>query len=51
MTSNKNASYCYSVIDNYLKNKGRKWTLDELIDEISILPIFFESDLDYSLKN
>ncbi len=36
MPTNKNASYRYRVIDNCLKNTGRKWTLDDLIDEISI---------------
>jgi len=35
MPTNKNASYRYRVIDNCLKNTGRKWTLDDLIDEIS----------------
>jgi predicted DNA-binding transcriptional regulator YafY len=35
MPSNKNASYRYRVIDNCLKNTGRKWTLDDLVDEIS----------------
>lgn len=36
MPSNKNASYRYRVIDNCLKNTGRLWTLDDLVDEISI---------------
>lgn len=35
MPTNKNASYRYRVIDNCLKNTGRNWTLDDLIDEIS----------------
>ncbi len=35
MPTNKNASYRYRVIDNCLKNKGRKWSLDDLIEEIS----------------
>jgi predicted DNA-binding transcriptional regulator YafY len=35
MPTNKNASYRYRVIDNCLKNTGRKWTLDDLMDKIS----------------
>jgi predicted DNA-binding transcriptional regulator YafY len=35
MPTNKNASYRYRVIDNCLKNTGRKWTLQDLIDTVS----------------
>ncbi|MBP6872878.1 MAG: WYL domain-containing protein [Bacteroidales bacterium] len=35
MPINKNASFRYRVIDNCLKNRGRKWTLQDLIDEVS----------------
>lgn len=35
MPKNKLASFRYRVINNCLKNTGRKWTLQDLIDEIS----------------
>lgn len=36
MPTNKNASYRYRIIDLCLRNTGRKWTLENLMDEISI---------------
>lgn len=35
MPVNKNASYRYRIIDNCLRNHGRRWTLEDLIDEVS----------------
>lgn len=35
MPKNKLASFRYRVINNCLRNTGRKWTLQNLIDEIS----------------
>lgn len=35
MPTNKNAQFRYRVIDRCLQNRGREWTLQDLIDEIS----------------
>lgn len=35
MPINKNASFRYRVIDRCLRNQGRPWTIDDLVDEIS----------------
>jgi len=34
MPKNKNASFRYRVINNCLKNKFKKWTIDDLISEV-----------------
>jgi len=35
MPKNKNASFRYRVIDQCLRNKARRWTLQDLIDKVS----------------
>ena len=35
MPKNKNASFRYRVIDNCLRNTGRSWTLNDLIETVS----------------
>lgn len=35
MATNKNASFRYRVINNCLRNSGRKWSLNDLIDKVS----------------
>ncbi len=35
MPANKNASFRYRVINQCLRNTGRKWSLQDLIDEVS----------------